>query len=217
MPGLSEEDYKYFCQLLSESNRFMNFNDLQSLKEKYRDEINSERRLECIDSVPELIKVLEKRGCLSKENISELYVIARTLNQHNLIRQFTQRINGVDFNQKTNSSYHNQGIKLYLQNPLSNIFHFSGSVNDLVRTELQEKLGKSWLEFARALDIQECKIDDLKIKYPDQCELCIKKILEIHDDKYHGKEWTRKLLKALYKARRNDLRNSIEKILVRST
>lgn len=58
----------------------VNKNTLEKLKMLYEDDINSNRRLSTIDSVGDLIEVLEKRACVSDKNITILENIAKEIN-----------------------------------------------------------------------------------------------------------------------------------------
>lgn len=110
MTSLSEQDYKYCCDLIIDNNKNLNQSYLQLLKNKYQEDINSKRRLECITNISDLLKILEKRECLSRDNIQILYDIARLLNQQNLTSQFrdvnrTNPNNDINFPRNEPSRY----------------------------------------------------------------------------------------------------------------
>lgn len=62
---------------------------LIKLKEFYRDDIDSERRFELVDTIGKLLKILEVRDVLSEDNIGPLKEIARRLNNDELLQRIS--------------------------------------------------------------------------------------------------------------------------------
>lgn len=90
---VSEEDYMFLCDVVLNIDHNITFNNLEALKEHYKHLINSSRRLENIGTLRDLVKVLEKRGCISPKNITILYEIAAKFNQSHLLEVFHNRMN----------------------------------------------------------------------------------------------------------------------------
>lgn len=68
---------------------------LSTLKELFRDDINSPRRYEKIMTIGQLLRVLEIRDVLSENNVSPLKEIARRIPNSN---ELMQRINEYELN-----------------------------------------------------------------------------------------------------------------------
>lgn len=60
---------------------------LNKLKEFYKDDIDSNRRFEQINTIGQLLKILEIRYILSEENVGPLKEIARRLNDNELLKR----------------------------------------------------------------------------------------------------------------------------------
>lgn len=86
-------------------------------------------------------------------------------------------------------------------------------VHELILSEI----GVKWVEFGRALNVKESKLDQLKMKYCNQTESCVKDVLAFHMENVHPREWKFMLVEALTKARRNDLRREVEKLFATFT
>lgn len=65
-------------------------NLLHSLKELFREDINSVRRFEKICTIGQLLNVLELRGVLSEDNVEPLKHIARKINSNELLVKVNQ-------------------------------------------------------------------------------------------------------------------------------
>lgn len=94
MGNVSEEYYRYLCDIvINACEEHVNSNKILGLKYKYEDNINSNRRFETINSVRDLIKLLEKRDDLSSENVTILHEIAAYFNQSYLLNTLHDRTN----------------------------------------------------------------------------------------------------------------------------
>lgn len=81
---------------------------IQKLKEMFKDKINSPRRYEIINSITELLTILEIRDIISESDVTALKEIAKIMpNSNELLRQ----INDYENNQTLHTNF---GMVFYL-------------------------------------------------------------------------------------------------------
>ncbi|CAK9802127.1 Fas-associated death domain protein [Anthophora quadrimaculata] len=198
---------------------------LSVLKKHYEHYIDSNRKLSQIKDIIALLKVLEKRDVLSCNNIEPLVYISNNFLNDPLI-------------QKKLNDY-----KIYLQNkpytPLYNMYqdldedneaskesshkHVDQKTNysedeialqQILLLHISERIGRSWRDTVRYLGLQEYQIDviqnnhafDLKEQSYQALKLCISQ------DK--SGNWKLNLIQALEKARRRDLKEFAENLII---
>ncbi|XP_029170874.1 fas-associated death domain protein [Nylanderia fulva] len=84
-----------------------------------------------------------------------------------------------------------------------------------VLLQLKDRLGRSWRDVARYLDIRECEIDVVEKKYPfDMKEQCYE-ILQIYISQSDTERWAINLIRALEKGRRRDLKELVEELVLK--
>lgn len=83
-----------------------------------------------------------------------------------------------------------------------------------VLLQVSERLGRSWRDVARHLDIQECQIDMLQAKYPSDLKAQSYEALKICILQSNTNNWKFDLMRALEKARRRDLKEMVEKLIM---
>lgn len=92
---------------------------------------------------------------------------------------------------------------------LENKYH---RINSIIATEI----GRKWKEFARALNVKEGKIDELEVNHSELYGRVIA-VLEIHKTQSVlscNRARVSAILNGLTTARRNDLRQKVENILI---
>ncbi|KAF2903816.1 hypothetical protein ILUMI_02368 [Ignelater luminosus] len=173
------------------------------LKQQFRDDINSARRLDNIRNVQDLIQVLEKRNVVSQHNINVFIKIATTTQQPGLLLWINTQIDlsKRDTSSQTapNSNYNNAGDN---NQPVLNLQHRSR--RNQIFDCIVEQIGYKWKDLARNLDIVEGRIDELEERYKTIAERT-RQILLYHETLY-PETWLPLLLEALNRSRRNDLR-----------
>ncbi|XP_013141311.1 PREDICTED: fas-associated death domain protein isoform X2 [Papilio polytes] len=189
------------------------------LKEYYKDEIDSPRRYENINTIGELMRVLEIRDILSEDNVMPLKEVASRLsNNRELLRKIdiyesthVQRgfINQYVDQQHNHSTPKNETIETINSNPLGNM---SKRKKERILETITEEIGIFWRDLARNLKIRECVIDEIDL---NNRNLSIKaeKLLEAYEHKADPQRWFFVLCEALEKARRKDISRSLQDIM----
>lgn len=85
-----------------------------------------------------------------------------------------------------------------------------------VMLEISERLGRAWKDVARHLGIRECEIDATQSKYPRDFKKQTHEILKIYMSQFDREEWVINLIHALEKARRRDLKEFVEKLILKN-
>ncbi|EFA04650.1 Fas (TNFRSF6)-associated via death domain [Tribolium castaneum] len=176
---------------------------LKILKERYQTVINSNRRLENIRSLSELIKVLEKRNYLNSSNTQALSDIASEFKQPEVLHSL--RNVQIEDNHVNCNACNSHSPEEY-----SGFVRIPKSTKDRVYKCIAEGIGQKWTDFARALGIPEGDIDDLNTVRSTSARAY--KILAFHEQNCDRYRWRSKLLEALTDARRKDLRLKVQDI-----
>lgn len=88
----NEENYEKMRKIIiNYCNDNCNKKKLQAIKTLYVDLINSKRSFERIENITDLIKVLEKRDCLSHTDIKILFEIADIINIRHMLNYFNNK------------------------------------------------------------------------------------------------------------------------------
>lgn len=80
--------YKILCTEVSALH--CSKEQFEILKDRYKEVINSNRRFENVNSLPHLLKILEKRDYLNSNNIQVLIDIASDLRKSSLVQKLKQ-------------------------------------------------------------------------------------------------------------------------------
>lgn len=221
---------------------------LEVLKEYYKQYINSNRKLSQIKDLRTLLKVLEKRDCLSYINVEPLYYISNNfLNDFQMGKKIedykfhVQKVQIVPFiNMYQKISVNKEKDETELSNVIkcstsqSNVitsdpkYQASQSCIESHKTALDEKailqqrlflqiserIGRSWRDTARYLNIPEYQIDEIQCKYPCNLKEQSLEALKLYVSQYDTGSWELNLIRALEKARRRDLKELAEKFII---
>ncbi|XP_072753538.1 fas-associated death domain protein isoform X1 [Anoplolepis gracilipes] len=85
-----------------------------------------------------------------------------------------------------------------------------------VLLQLKDRLGRSWRDVARHLDIRECEIDAAQSKYPFDLKEQSYEILRIYISQSDTEQWAINLIRALEKGRRKDLKELVEELVLKN-
>nr|XP_012148761.1 PREDICTED: fas-associated death domain protein isoform X1 [Megachile rotundata] len=80
--------------------------------------------------------------------------------------------------------------------------------------QISERIGRSWRDTARYLNIPECQIDAIQCKYPCNLREQSLEALKLYVSQYNTGSWELNLIRALEKARRRDLKELAEKFII---
>lgn len=123
MKNLTEAEYKLLCDIMIDyCDQNISEEKLYAIKVMYEDQINSYRQLESIGNMTDLINVLEKRDCLSHNDITILLQIAGYLNVRQLlnitnIEKFEKPTIGTFNGSRIENSQLNNTESMYFNNP----------------------------------------------------------------------------------------------------
>ncbi|XP_070151487.1 fas-associated death domain protein isoform X1 [Polyergus mexicanus] len=85
-----------------------------------------------------------------------------------------------------------------------------------VLLQLKDRLGRSWRDVARHLDIRECEIDAVQSKYPFDLKEQSYEILRLYISQSDMERWAINLIRALEKGRRKDLKELVEELVLKN-
>lgn len=192
---------------------------ISTLKEMFKDEINSVRRFEQINTIGKLLSVLEIRDILSEDNVECLKsIVLKLLNSKELIKKIIEY---------EDCHIHREYVNYYVreQNQIDKEQSFiSGSTAPLTRNiserkkqrifqTIIEEIGSFWRDLGRNLQIRECDIDNIDLQTKSVTDKA-SKIMNIYEYKKADPDrWFFVLCDALEKTRRKDLAKSIQEIM----
>ncbi|CAK9832403.1 Fas-associated death domain protein [Anthophora retusa] len=197
---------------------------LSVLKKYYEQYIDSNRKLSQIKDIVALLKVLEKRDVLSCNNIEPLLyisnnflnnpIIQKKLNDYKIYLQnkpYTPLYNMYQDSDDSEASKELSHKHIYQQ---TNYSEDEIALQQILLLHISERIGRSWRDTVRYLGLQEYQIDviqnnhafDLKEQSYQALKLCISQ------DK--SGNWKLNLIQALEKARRRDLKEFAENLIL---
>ncbi|XP_077291938.1 uncharacterized protein LOC143915252 [Arctopsyche grandis] len=177
------------------------------IKNIFRKQINSERRLEVIDNPTDLICILEKRNCFTFNHLNVFVDLIHFFNINDL-----DTVHLTEHNETDND--HNNPIANNTENPaVRNDMDKKKKVYDLLKNEI----GDHWSEFARCLSVQESEIDRLSSQHSNCAHLIVPDIMKIYEETSEPSKWHINIMKALEKCRRNNLKYKVNEILTWNT
>ncbi|XP_063833728.1 uncharacterized protein LOC135082893 [Ostrinia nubilalis] len=190
---------------------------LSTLKEHFRDDINSPRRYEKIVSIGQLLRVLEIRDVLSENNVGPLKEIARRIpngndllqkiNEYELNRVPTEFVN-LYASENIHSTPHRPAESFVTSNP--NTAMSEAKKQRIIDTVI-DNIGTYWRDLARSLDIKEKIIDKLN-ESNKPLHLRAKTIMDMYQKIADSQNWFFELCDALETCRRRDLVKKLKKI-----
>ncbi|CAG4937769.1 unnamed protein product [Colias eurytheme] len=191
---------------------------LNQIKNLYKDDIDSSRRFEQINTIGQLLRILEIREVLSEDNISPLKEIAWLIQSNDLLKSISEyELSHVP---RTYMNYyattnHNVSKSESIDSipkghPYGNI---SARKKARINETIVEEIGTYWRDLARNLKIQEKRIDEIDIRNNTLAEKAIE-LLKIYEHKADPQRGFYALCNALEKARRKDLSKTLQEIMV---
>ncbi|EDV54199.1 fas-associated death domain protein [Drosophila erecta] len=215
--------------------------DVEQLKLIFANEIGSQRRLDCIHSIQDLIDCLERADELAEDNVEPLSRMSGN------IPQFIEALNGYTPPENFRAHPVNQYQELRLAEelrqqlriaPASQGAHPSVSavaaagppsaiqnyttpaaLTDRKRTavfkKISEELGRYWRRLGRSAGIGEGHMDTIEERFPHDLKSQILRLLQLieEDDCHDPKHFLVRLCRALGDCGRNDLRKNVEQIM----
>ncbi|XP_015123843.1 fas-associated death domain protein isoform X3 [Diachasma alloeum] len=215
---------------------------LESLKEYYSGIIQSKRDKDRVKNIAGLLRILERRDVLRYDSIEPLKEIAKEcIRDRILIETLTcydaeiktelplPAINhykySVEGSSQSSSRSQTHAVNFYPNQTSLPVVPYatpsaptsSGPVSDVqerVFQRLSENLGKYWRDLARFLNVKECEIDAINEKtYLGTKEKAYEALL-IFKSRCDSCNWKIKMQQALEKARRKDLAEMINEIML---
>lgn len=197
-------NYKYFRSKIL--NKKCTPEDVHTLKLRFAADINSKRRLEEIETMSQLIDVLLKRDILSETNLEPLKYILNQLND-------CDNLNEIQNIPEIRGMYVMLVFDIFFT--LIFVLLVLPSVPDDIKERVYEvimaNIGSKWSDLARALNINEGRIDELGEVHKRISDR-VREILCYYEKFCDQRRWKSGLLEALTTARRNDLRKRVQEI-----
>ncbi|XP_017876548.1 uncharacterized protein LOC108622920 [Ceratina calcarata] len=220
---------RYKCLLedfLSVGQLYINQNMLYTLKERYRQCIDSDRKFSQIKDLRTLLKILEKRDTLSCDNIEPLFYISNhfvnDLQMIIKIRQYKDNFEKTEYfpsynmnqNLNENKNYESQ-LPVKKSNPSEGKYcEKDVALQDILLSRVSERIGRSWRDTVRYLGVPEYQIDAIHSKYAFDLREQSYQALKLYMAQYSDNNWKLDLIKALDKARRRDLKELVERLII---
>ncbi|KAF3429053.1 hypothetical protein E2986_01638 [Frieseomelitta varia] len=229
-------------EFLSAAHHHINRNTLNTLKEYYMQYIDSNRKLSQIKDLMTLVKILEKRDILSCYNVTPLLHISSYFSNESLqskIKDYNIYVKSIpsflscnmyqETNENTNKdkceiSNTTKNSSLQTSNKLEDEFtlQYEDQKRNVCTQEtikqilshLSERIGRSWRDTVRNLGVPECQIDIIEKKYPFELKEQSYQALKLYMTQYSNNNWKINLINALEKARRRDLKELVEKLVL---
>ncbi|CAG9785045.1 unnamed protein product [Diatraea saccharalis] len=194
---------------------------LSSLKELFREKINSPRRFEEITTIGQLLRILEIRDALSENNIQPLKDIVHRLPSNSRLLQriieYEQShvpVEPINYyaSEHLPQQSHRAPVESFVTNNLNTTM--SEKKVQRIKQTIIEDIGVFWKDFGRSLGIKENTIDEINEDYR-KVPMKAKQVLEIYlETKADSKTWFYDICEALESSRRKDLCKKIKKISV---
>nr|XP_016941622.1 fas-associated death domain protein [Drosophila suzukii] len=214
--------------------------DVEDLKQMFAAEIGSQRRLDCIRSIEDLIDCLERSDELAEDNVEPLRRMSG--NQPSLIEALAGYTPPENFRNQSVNLYQELRLADELREQLRIVppqdFHpsvspvavaaptpviqnyttpaaFTDRKRAAVFKKISEELGRSWRRLGRSAGIGEGAMDNIEERYPRSLSSQILQLLQlIEEDECHDpKLFLVRLCRALGDSGRNDLRKKVEQIM----
>ncbi|XP_017073414.2 fas-associated death domain protein [Drosophila eugracilis] len=214
--------------------------DVEQLKQMFVTEIGSQRRMDCIRSIEDLIDCLERADELAEDNVEPLRRMAG--NQAQLIEALDGYKPPENFLEPPVNLYQEIRLaeelrqQLHLSSPQETRPHvsavsvaaptpaiqnyttpavFTEHKRTAVFKKISEELGRFWRRLGRSAGIGEGIMDDIEERYPHDLKSQILKLLQLieEDDCHDPKHFLVRLCRALADCGRNDLRKNVEQIM----
>lgn len=90
------------------------------------------------------------------------------------------------------------------------------SLHQKVYSIISADIGKKWKDMARGLNIKESELDDITLKHPKDLKSQVFSVFQIFEEREDKRDLMRMICNALESARRNDLRQKVEKLIFNS-
>ncbi|XP_054014108.1 fas-associated death domain protein [Hylaeus anthracinus] len=234
-------EVKYSClreEFLSITQSNIDDRALKVLKEYYADYIHSKRKLGLVNDLRTLLKILEKRDVLSYSKIEPLDYISKNFLNDPLVQkkiedykfylQNTQYLSFCDMYQDENEFKDKDTKEVRTNEPECQATSQSHATNfrscseqesklqQMVLLQIGERIGRSWRDTVRYLGIPEYQIDAIQEKYPMNMKEQSFEALKLYMYQYSTDKWKLNLVHALEKARRRDLKELAEKLIMYS-
>ncbi|CAH0728760.1 unnamed protein product, partial [Brenthis ino] len=200
-------------------------NLLKKLKDFYHADIDSERKFEKINSIGQLINILEIRDLVSEDNLGPLKDICWRLKDQELLKRISEFETRhapkeyVNYYVKTQENLSKEPQKI--SEIKANVVHHHPFSLDIVnqtekkgriREAIREGIGCFWKDLGRNLNIQEGRIQEIDEKYNNISDK-IEELMNVFEKRVDKQRWFMILCRALERSRRKDLSKYLNEIM----
>ncbi|GAB1868055.1 Death domain-containing protein [Camponotus japonicus] len=237
-------------EFLSKAELVIDSGTLDELKLNYMNNIESKRKLSKVTDLQTLIRLLEKRGIVSYDQIEPLRYISKKFvvdpnlesklqDYENWVKSMPQlylcnmyqsdEVPTSSISESPSSSNLSQSTLegsaesfsqttqtlCFEQEERNNLNDRRKLLQQTVLLQLKDRLGRSWRDVARHLNIRECEIDAIQSKYPFDLKEQSCQILRMYMSQSNSEQWVINLIRALEKGRRKDLKELVEELVLK--
>ncbi|XP_078039247.1 fas-associated death domain protein [Augochlora pura] len=240
--AMKSQYHRLCAEFLSVAQLRVDDDAFNAIKDYYKTCINSKRKFSQIKDLNALMNILEKRDTLSYVNIEPLVNISNNFlkdsHVYTLIKDYISDLNtehstyfdmykdenehASKLTQKTEvpgaqeecqTSESGSSSQIYTKN-LKSYSTQEEILQRVVFSQICEKIGRSWRDTVRYLGVPEYQIDNIQNKYPLDMKEQSYKALRLYISEYCIGDWKLKLIHALERARRRDLKELVEKLII---
>ncbi|KOX78027.1 Death domain-containing adapter protein BG4 [Melipona quadrifasciata] len=230
-------------EFVSAAQYRINKSTLNTLKEYYMQYIDSNRKLSQIKDLTTLVKILEKRDILSCYNVKPFLHILSYFSNESLqskIKNYNIYVKSIPYflscnmYQEINENTNEDKCEISNRTGNSSLQTISNKLEDeftlqykdekrnlstqettkQILSHLSERIGRSWRDTVRNLGVPEYQIDIIENKYPFDLKEQSYQALKLYMSQYSNNNWKINLINALEKARRRDLKELVEKLVL---
>ncbi|KDR11191.1 fas-associated death domain protein [Zootermopsis nevadensis] len=227
MSAFAAEYMELRGQIVNHSEKYLRKTHLKILIDKFQPIINSKRLSSYVNNFNDLITILEKRSYVGEHNVGPFTEIVQLLPNADILSEMLSnfqtnnnrnRIQGMHMNNNgsTEPPFYSSSNSSGSRSRSADIFFSNNSVLQKAALDhICKDIGTQWRELARNLSIREGEIDDIEVQYPrnlkERAYECMKRFIQ-ETEPYKVQQ---KLLYALDKCGRRDLKEDVEEILNR--
>lgn len=222
----SEEYNALRSLVLKSAEEYLQEDHLKILLITFEQVIKSKRRSSYINNFNDLITLLEKRGHIGEHSVEPLKEIVDLLSNHSVANEIMnnfQIFRDRSRNGRAYISLQNTSLPFCsLDNSIgsagsrcSNTISNDNTLPDAVVNLVCGDIGTHWRDLARNLSIREGDIDEIEVLYPRQLKERAYETMKRFQKETDPDKLQFKLLHALERCGRKDIKEGVEEILSR--
>ncbi|XP_069684238.1 fas-associated death domain protein [Periplaneta americana] len=222
----SEEYNSLRSLVLKSSEDYLQEDHLKILLVTFQQVIKSKRRSSYINNFNDLIAILEKRGHIGDHSVEPLKQIVDLIPNQNVSNRIMNNFQAFRHRSRNEGAYTSSGnTSLPFYSPdnsigsagsrRSNTINNNNALPEAVVNLVCGDIGTHWRDLARNLSIREGDIDEIEVLHPRQLKERAYECMKRFQKETDPDKAQLKLLHALEKCGRKDIKEGVEELLSR--